>query len=195
DLSLVRGTAVNNDGRSLGLLAPAPRGQREVIRAAYEECGVDPADVSYVEAHGTGTPIGDPVEARSLGQAFPPRADGVPRGLGSVKANLGHLLNAAGMPALVKVVLALSHRRLPPSPHSTPPAPFLADAAPGFRLVTGDAGGAEEWTGPGSAEGRPLLAGVNSFGFGGTNAHAVLEEAPGQVADAVSAGAGEGPRL
>ncbi|MDX3603345.1 beta-ketoacyl synthase N-terminal-like domain-containing protein, partial [Streptomyces scabiei] len=117
-LALVRGTAVNNDGRSLGLLAPAPRGQREVIRAAYEECGVDPADVSYVEAHGTGTPIGDPVEARSLGQAFPPRADGVPRGLGSVKANLGHLLNAAGMPALVKVVLALSHRRLPPSPHS-----------------------------------------------------------------------------
>ncbi|MFD9038572.1 amino acid adenylation domain-containing protein [Streptomyces bottropensis] len=195
-LALVRGTAVNNDGRSLGLLAPAPRGQREVIRAAYEECGVDPADVSYVEAHGTGTPIGDPVEARSLGQAFPPRADGVPRGLGSVKANLGHLLNAAGMPALVKVALALSHRRLPPSPHSTPPAPFLEDAAPGFRLVTEN----EEWTGPASAEGRPLIAGVNSFGFGGTNAHAVLEEAPKEparadAAAAVAPRAADGPRL
>ncbi|MER6157838.1 amino acid adenylation domain-containing protein [Streptomyces sp. NPDC001868] len=170
-LALVRGTAVNNDGRSLGLLAPTPRGQREVIARAYAECGVDPADVSYVEAHGTGTPIGDPVEARSLGQAFPPRADGGPRRLGSVKTNVGHLLNAAGMPALVKVALALSHRRLPPSPGSTPPAPFLADTAPGFRLVTEY----EEWTG---TEGRPLTAGVNSFGFGGTNAHAVLEEAP-----------------
>ncbi|WP_046710101.1 beta-ketoacyl synthase N-terminal-like domain-containing protein, partial [Streptomyces europaeiscabiei] len=118
-LALVRGTAVNNDGRSLGLLAPTPRGQREVIGRAYEECGVDPADVSYVEAHGTGTPIGDPVEAQSLGRSFPPRADGVPRRVGSVKANLGHLLNAAGMPALVKVALALSHRRLPPSLHAT----------------------------------------------------------------------------
>lgn len=182
-LALVRGTAVNNDGRSLGLLAPAPRGQREVIGRAYEECGVDPADVSYVEAHGTGTPIGDPVEARSLGQAFPPRADGVPRRLGSVKANVGHLLNSAGMPALVKVALALSHRRLPPSLHATSPAPFLAHTAPGFRLVTEHA----EWTG---TEGRPLTAGVNSFGFGGTNAHAVLEEAPRGLAGAMSGAVG-----
>jgi acyl transferase domain-containing protein/acyl-CoA synthetase (AMP-forming)/AMP-acid ligase II/acyl carrier protein len=189
-LALVRGTAVNNDGHSLGLLAPTPRGQREVIGRAYEECGVDPADVSYVEAHGTGTPIGDPVEAQSLGQAFPPRADGAPRLVGSVKANLGHLLNAAGMPALVKVVLALSHRRLPPSLGSTEPAPFLGRSAPGFRLVAGN----EEWTG---VRGRPLTAGVNSFGFGGTNAHAVLEEAPRdaeEATDAVLAATG-GPHL
>ncbi|WP_030326416.1 hybrid non-ribosomal peptide synthetase/type I polyketide synthase [Streptomyces sp. NRRL B-3229] len=179
-LALVRGTAVNNDGHSLGLLAPTPRGQREVIGRAYEECGVDPADVSYVEAHGTGTPIGDPVEAQSLGQAFPPRADGAPRLVGSVKANLGHLLNAAGMPALVKVVLALSHRRLPPSPGSAEPAPFLGRSAPGFRLVAGN----EEWTG---VRGRPLTAGVNSFGFGGTNAHAILEEAPGDAEEAAAA--------
>ncbi|MFJ7041977.1 SDR family NAD(P)-dependent oxidoreductase [Streptomyces sp. NPDC101112] len=170
-LALVRGTAVNNDGRSLGLLAPTPRGQREVIARAYEECGVDPAAVSYVEAHGTGTPIGDPVEARSLGRAFPPRPDGLPRRLGSVKANLGHLLNAAGMPALVKVVLALTHRQLPPVPHAARPAPFLADTTPGFRLVTEP----EPWTTP---DGSPLTAGVNAFGFGGTNAHAILEEAP-----------------
>ncbi|MFH9554219.1 beta-ketoacyl synthase N-terminal-like domain-containing protein [Streptomyces sp. NPDC017435] len=193
-LALVRGTAVNNDGRSLSLLAPTPRGQREVITRAYEECGVDPADVSYVEAHGTGTPIGDPVEAQSLGQAFPPRGDGVPRRLGSVKANLGHLLNAAGMPALVKVVLALSHRRLPPSPHATAPAPFLEHAAPGFRLVTEH----QDWVG---VEGGPLIAGVNSFGFGGTNAHAVLEEAPRDPAEATAATAPapsratEGPHL
>ncbi|MDX2784915.1 beta-ketoacyl synthase N-terminal-like domain-containing protein, partial [Streptomyces caniscabiei] len=184
-LALVRGTAVNNDGRSLGLLAPTPRGQREVIDRAYAECGVDPADVSYVEAHGTGTPIGDPVEARSLGQAFPPRADGVARRLGSVKTNVGHLLNAAGMPALVKVALALAHRTLPPSPHAVTPAPFLADTAPGFRLVTAQ----EEWTSP---DGRPLTAGVNSFGFGGTNAHAILEEAP---RDDTAAAVADGPHL
>ncbi|MFG2024821.1 amino acid adenylation domain-containing protein [Streptomyces sp. NPDC048825] len=191
-LALVRGTAVNNDGHSLGLLAPTPRGQREVIGRAYAECGVDPADVSYVEAHGTGTPIGDPVEAQSLGQAFPPRADGAPRLVGSVKANLGHLLNAAGMPALVKVVLALSHRRLPPSLGSTAPAPFLERSAPGFRLVAGD----EEWTG---VRGRPLTAGVNSFGFGGTNAHAILEEAPNdatqEAASAAPPEATGGPHL
>ncbi|MFG2803702.1 amino acid adenylation domain-containing protein [Streptomyces pseudovenezuelae] len=181
-LALVRGTAVNNDGHSLGLLAPTPRGQREVIGRAYAECGVDPADVSYVEAHGTGTPIGDPVEAQSLGQAFPPRADGAPRLVGSVKANLGHLLNAAGMPALVKVVLALSHRRLPPSPGATAPAPFLERSAPGFRLAAGD----EEWTG---VKGRPLTAGVNSFGFGGTNAHAILEEAPDDAVEGAAASA------
>ncbi|MFE6622408.1 amino acid adenylation domain-containing protein [Streptomyces sp. NPDC057740] len=167
-LALVRGTAVNNDGRSLSLLAPNPRTQREVITQAYADCGIDPDAVSYVEAHGTGTPVGDPVEARSLGHAFPPRADGTPRLLGSVKANIGHLLNAAGLPSLVKTVLALQHRRLPPSPNTTPPAPYLERVAPGFELLTEQ----RDWEAPG-----PLIAGVNAFGFGGTNAHAVLEEA------------------
>ncbi len=167
-LALVRGTAVNNDGRSLSLLAPNPRTQREVITRAYTECGIDPDAVSYVEAHATGTPVGDPVEARSLGHAFPPRADGTPRLLGSVKANVGHLLNAAGMPSLVKTVLALQHRRLPPSPDTTPPASYLERVAPGFELVTEQ----RDWQASG-----PLIAGVNAFGFGGTNAHAVLEEA------------------
>ncbi|MFI6106654.1 amino acid adenylation domain-containing protein [Streptomyces sp. NPDC051310] len=172
-LALVRATAVNNDGRSLSLLAPNPRTQREVIARAYSESGVDPAAVSYVEAHGTGTPVGDPVEARSLGDAFPPRPDGLPRRLGSVKANVGHLLNAAGMPALVKVVLALGHRQLPPAPQAGPPAPYLERSAPGFALVDRH----QEWRAPG-----PLVAGVNAFGFGGTNAHAVLEEAPARPA-------------
>ncbi|MFJ8536978.1 amino acid adenylation domain-containing protein [Streptomyces sp. NPDC093591] len=183
-LALVRGTAVNNDGRSLSLLAPNPRNQHEVITRAYGECGVDPETVSYVEAHGTGTPVGDPVEAQSLGHAFPPRTDGLPRLLGSVKANIGHLLNAAGLPGLVKTVLALQHRRLPPAPHSTPPAPYLRRVAPGFELVTEQ----REWQAAG-----PLIAGVNAFGFGGTNAHAVLEEAPGRTTPVTPVA--DGPRL
>ncbi|MFF8510519.1 amino acid adenylation domain-containing protein [Streptomyces sp. NPDC015492] len=169
-LALLRGTAVNNDGSSLSLMAPNPLTQREVITEAYRGAGVAPEDVSYVEAHGTGTPIGDPVEVRSLAHAFPPLPDGRLRMLGSVKANIGHLLNAAGMPSLVKVVLALGQRRLPPSPLRTaPPAPSLDLAGAGFELVEA----VRAWEAPG-----PLLAGVNAFGFGGTNAHAVLEEAP-----------------
>ncbi|MFD3333771.1 amino acid adenylation domain-containing protein [Streptomyces sp. NPDC058700] len=171
-LALLRGTAVNNDGRSLSLMAPNPLTQREVITRAYRESDVDPESVSYVEAHGTGTPVGDPVEVRSLAHAFPPRADGTPRLLGSVKTNVGHLLNAAGMPSLVKVVLALGRRRLPPTPHPTTPAPALDLAGSGFALLDEE----RAWVAPG-----PLVAGVNAFGFGGTNAHAVLEEAPARA--------------
>ncbi|NEC20978.1 AMP-binding protein, partial [Streptomyces parvus] len=203
-LAVVRGTAVNNDGRSMSLMAPNPLRQREVITRAYEAAGVDPASVTYVEAHGTGTAVGDPIELRSLAHAFPVRPGGEPRLLGSVKTNIGHLLNAAALPALVKVVLALVHRRLPPSLHHAPPAPGLAPA--GFSVVTE----ARDWTSAGS-----LVAGINAFGFGGTNAHAVLEEAPalspgaasvsprpspGAASDSPSPGAGrgvaaEGPHL
>ncbi|SCD65308.1 non-ribosomal peptide synthetase/type I polyketide synthase [Streptomyces sp. DvalAA-19] len=175
-LAVVRGTAVNNDGRSMSLMAPNPLRQREVIGRAYEAAGVDPASVTYVEAHGTGTAVGDPIELRSLAHAFPVRPDGEPRLLGSVKTNIGHLLNAAALPSLVKVVLALGHRRLPPSLHQASPAPGLAPA--GFSVVTE----AREWTSAG-----PLVAGINAFGFGGTNAHAVLEEAPRHVTDVVDA--------
>lgn len=166
-LAVVRGTAVNNDGRSMSLMAPNPLRQHEVITRAYEAAGVDPASVTYVEAHGTGTAVGDPIELRSLNHAFPERPDGEPRLVGSVKTNIGHLLNAAAMPALVKVVLALGHRRLPPSLHHAPASPGLAPA--GFTVVTE----ARDWTSTG-----PLVAGINAFGFGGTNAHAVLEQAP-----------------
>lgn len=180
-LAVVRGTAVNNDGRSMSLMAPNPLRQREVITRAYEAAGVDPASVTYVEAHGTGTAVGDPIELRSLAHVFPARADGEPRLLGSVKTNIGHLLNAAALPALVKVVLALGHRRLPPSLHHASPSPGLAPA--GFRVVTE----ARDWTSSG-----PLVAGVNAFGFGGTNAHAVLEQAPPRAADE---SVGAGPHL
>ncbi|MFE9773295.1 amino acid adenylation domain-containing protein [Streptomyces sp. NPDC005931] len=166
-LAVVRGTAVNNDGTSLSLMAPNPLRQREVIDRAYEDCGVDPASVTYVEAHGTGTAVGDPIELRSLAHAFPARPDGRPRLLGSVKTNVGHLLNAAALPSLVKVVLALRHGRLPASLHHTPPSPAVERS--GFALVTE----LSPWESTG-----PRRAGINAFGFGGTNAHAVLEQAP-----------------
>ncbi|MEU9297414.1 amino acid adenylation domain-containing protein [Streptomyces sp. NPDC048266] len=185
-LALLRGTAVNNDGRSLSLMAPNPLTQGDVITRAYRDAGVDPDSVTYVEAHGTGTPVGDPVEVRSLAHAFPPRADGRPRLLGSVKTNVGHLLNAAGMPSLVKVVLALGRRRLPPSAHTTVPAPALDLAGSGFALLDEE----RDWVAPG-----PLVAGVNAFGFGGTNAHAVLEEAPSRPPYRPAAAVSRGPRL
>ncbi|WP_061293506.1 hybrid non-ribosomal peptide synthetase/type I polyketide synthase [Herbidospora cretacea] len=158
-LAVLRGTAVNNDGRSLSLLAPNPLTQREVIVQAYREAGVDPAEVTYVEAHGTGTPVGDPIELRSLRHAFPTGS----RLLGSVKTNVGHLLNAAAMPSLVKVVLALQKGRVPPSLHADPPA----DGLDGFTVPAETA----DWP-------EPRTAGVNAFGFGGTNAHAILSGAP-----------------
>ncbi|MFF3846536.1 amino acid adenylation domain-containing protein [Streptomyces sp. NPDC002328] len=183
-LALVRGTAVNNDGTSLSLLAPNPARQREVITAAYAAAGIDPAQVTYVEAHGTGTAIGDPVELKSLAHAFPPRADGRPRLLGSAKTNIGHLLNAAGLPSLVKVVLALRHGQVPPSLHASRPSP--ATARSGFEVP----GELVAWPAP--AEPGPRLAGVNAFGFGGTNAHAVLEQAPA-VGEQASAGREQAP--
>ncbi|WP_230859620.1 non-ribosomal peptide synthetase/type I polyketide synthase [Actinoplanes aureus] len=181
-LALVRGTAVNNDGRSLSLMAPNPLVQQEVIVSAYRDSGVDPADVSYVEAHGTGTAVGDPIEARSLAYAFPPLPDGRRRLLGSVKTNIGHLLNVAGMPGLLKVILALRHRELPPSLHHERPTPRFDLAGAGFEVVTER----RPWTGP-------LVAGVNSFGFGGTNAHAILAAPP--VRDPEPSPAVTGPHL
>ncbi|MFI9769612.1 amino acid adenylation domain-containing protein [Streptomyces sp. NPDC052415] len=188
-LAVVRGTAVNNDGTSLSLLAPNPARQREVITAAHTAAALDPADVTYVEAHGTGTALGDPVELKSLAHALPPLPDGRPRLLGSAKTNIGHLLNAAALPGLVKVVLALQHAQVPPSLHAELPAAALAGS--GFQVP----GGLVPWPAPPS--GGPLVAGVNAFGFGGTNAHAVLEQAPtplGRTPDAAPEEA-DGPHL
>lgn len=183
-LALVRGSAVNNDGRSLSLMAPNPRLQEAVIAAAYRDAGINPETISYVEAHGTGTAIGDPIEARSLMRTFPPA--GAPRWLGSVKTNVGHLLNAAGMPSLLKVVLSLHHRRLPPSLHHAEPSPEFDLASGGFTLVAEP----RTWSCSG-----PLRAGINSFGFGGTNAHVILEEAPVDTRPAQVSSPPPGPHL
>jgi acyl transferase domain-containing protein/NADP-dependent 3-hydroxy acid dehydrogenase YdfG/acyl carrier protein len=176
-LALVRGTAINQDGRSGGLTVPSGPAQEAVIRAALADAGVGPADVSYVEAHGTGTTLGDPIEVKALAGALGPghsKAD--PLLVGSVKTNIGHLESAAGVAGVMKVVLSLLHERLPPHLHFRTPNPHIAWAD---LPVAVEAAG-RPW--PRSAQ--PRRAGVSSFGFSGTNAHVVLEEAPAPSSDA-----------
>ncbi|MEU9235769.1 SDR family NAD(P)-dependent oxidoreductase [Streptomyces subrutilus] len=166
--AVIRGSAVNNDGASNGLTAPSPRAQAEVLRAAWQDAGVAPRHVSYVEAHGTGTLLGDPIEAEALGTVF---AEGreEPLRIGSAKTNFGHLEPAAGVVGLMKTALALHHGELPASLHFDTPNPHIDFEAARLEVV---------------AERRPWpqrgrrYAGVSSFGFGGTNAHLALEEAP-----------------
>jgi amino acid adenylation domain-containing protein len=175
-LAVVRGSAVNNDGRSLGPMAPNPAGQQAVMAAAYRAAGLEPAAISYIEAHGTGTRIGDAVEARSLSRIFP--AGEGPRFVGSVKTNVGHLLSSAGMASLLKVVLALQARQIPPSLNCDQPRSNLRLERTGLTVNRQ----LQEWAGPG-----PRRAGINAFGFGGTNAHVIVEEAPERPAAATTA--------
>ena len=170
--AVIKGSAINNDGAvKVGYTAPRVETQARVIRAAQRAAEVDPGTISYVEAHGTGTPLGDPIEVAALKKAF--GAAGGRRAfcaLGSVKTNLGHLETAAGIAGLIKTVLALQHRQIPPSLHFERPNPALElDGSP-FYVNTRLA----EWI----SDGRPRRAGVSSFGIGGTNAHVILEEAP-----------------
>jgi acyl transferase domain-containing protein/acyl carrier protein len=168
--AVIRGSAVNQDGRSNGLMAPNPGAQQEVLREAYRRAAVSPGDVQYVEAHGTGTLLGDPIEAKALGAVLAlNRSPGHPCLLGSVKTNLGHLEAAAGIAGLIKVALALQHREIPPSLHFEEPNPHIPFDQLPLRVQTT----LEPWP----AEPAPALAGVSSFGFGGTNAHVVLQEA------------------
>ncbi len=171
--AVIRGSAVNNDGADkIGFTAPSVRGQSEVIAEALAGAGLAPADISYVEAHGTGTELGDPIEVAALTQVF---GDGRDRAgkcaLGSVKTNIGHLDEAAGVAGLIKTVLALRHRELPPSLHFTRPNPKIDFARTAFAVNAS----LTPWT---AAPGTPRRAGVSSFGIGGTNAHLILEEAP-----------------
>ncbi|MFJ8911186.1 SDR family NAD(P)-dependent oxidoreductase [Amycolatopsis sp. NPDC102389] len=170
-LAVIRGSAVNSDGRSNGLVAPSPGAQADLLRDAYAAAGVEPSSVDYVEAHGTGTEVGDPIEAGALGEVLGAgREPGRPLLIGSVKGNLGHLEGAAGMAGLIKVVLAMVHRRLPPTPHHHEPSPLIDFA--GLRLRVVETG--TDW--PRYSD--VVRAGVSAFGFGGTNAHVVLEEWP-----------------
>ncbi|HSF38618.1 MAG TPA: non-ribosomal peptide synthase/polyketide synthase, partial [Thermoanaerobaculia bacterium] len=173
--AVIRGTAINNDGSlKVGFTAPSVDGQAEVIAAAQAAAGVSPDSIGYVEGHGTGTPLGDPIEIAALTRAF--RLSGTRTdemgscGLGSIKTNIGHLGAAAGVAGLIKTVLALEHRQIPPSLHFDTPNPAIDLAASPFRVVDC----LTDWR----ADGVPRRAGVSSFGIGGTNAHAVLEESP-----------------
>ena len=167
-LAVIRGSAVNQDGRSNGLTAPNGPSQEAVVRRALEVAGVDPADVGYVEAHGTGTPLGDPIELRALGRVLGPgRRPDCPLVVGSVKTNIGHLEAAAGIAGLIKAVLAVHHGRIPAHLNFTDPNPHV----PWDELPVVIPTEAMAWPGR-------RVAGVSSFGFGGTNAHVVLEAAP-----------------
>jgi phthiocerol/phenolphthiocerol synthesis type-I polyketide synthase E len=171
-VAVIKGSAVNNDGRNkVGYTAPRIEGQARVIRDAHAAAGVDADSIGYVEAHGTGTTLGDPIELAALTQAF--RASTERRGfcaIGSVKSNVGHLDAAAGITGLIKAALAVQHGRIPPSLHFQAPNPAIDFESSPFRV----AGELLDWR---SAE-RPRRAGVSAFGLGGTNAHVVLEQAP-----------------
>ncbi|WP_404785485.1 aminotransferase class I/II-fold pyridoxal phosphate-dependent enzyme [Altericista sp. CCNU0014] len=172
--AVILGTAMNQDGRSNGLSAPNPEAQEAVVREAYARAGVSPGQVQYVEAHGTGTKLGDPMELKALGAVLAEgRAAGDRCVVGSVKANLGHSETAAGITGLIKVALALEHQQIPASLHFQDPNPYIDFDALQLRVQQT----LEPWP---YREGA-AIAGINSFGFGGTNAHAVLQEAPSQT--------------
>lgn len=177
--AVIKGSAANNDGADkVGFTAPSISGQAAVIRAAQAMAGVPAGTIGYVEAHGTGTTLGDPIEVAALTEAFRDSTDR--KGycaIGSVKTNIGHLDAAAGVTGLIKTVLALAHRTLPPSLHYKEANPQIDFAGSPFFVNTA----ARPWeAGP-----APRRAGVSSFGIGGTNVHVVLEEAP--EADGASA--------
>jgi acyl transferase domain-containing protein/glutamate-1-semialdehyde aminotransferase len=180
--AVIKGSALNNDGSGkVSFLAPSVDGHAEAVAMAQAYAQVDARSISYVEAHGTGTALGDVVEVAALTQAFRSQtADTGFCALGSVKTNIGHLDVAAGVAALIKAVLSLQHRIVPPSLHFTSPNPKLSLEKSPFFVNTSPL----EW----AAGATPRRAGVSSLGVGGTNAHVVLEEAP--VAEASDAGRG-----
>lgn len=168
-LAVIRGTGVNSDGRSNGMMAPNPLAQEALLRDVYTRAGIDPASVDYVEAHGTGTLLGDPIEAGAMATVLGAGRDADrPLLIGSVKSNLGHLEGAAGVAGLIKLVLSLQHDRLPASINYSGPNPHIRFEESRLRVVD---------------EPRPwprydgiARAGVSAFGFGGTNAHVVIEQ-------------------
>jgi microcystin synthetase protein McyG len=170
-LAVIRGTAINQDGRSSGLTAPNGPSQERVIRAALRDAGVEPETVDYVEAHGTGTSLGDPIELHALGAVLAPGGRRpAPLVIGSVKTNIGHLESAAGVAGLIKVVLSLLADEIPAHLHLRERNPHVAWHTLPFEIPTSP----RSWT----TDGHPRRAGVSSFGFSGTNAHLIIEEAP-----------------
>lgn len=171
--AVILGSAINNDGAAkAGFTAPSPAGQTAVIAEALAVAGVDPSTIQYIEAHGTATRLGDPIEVRALAEAY--GTGPAPRLLGSVKSNLGHLDTAAGVASLLKAVLAIEHRFIPPTLHFTTANPEAGLDRATFRVNREG----EEWP----AASHPPRAGVSSFGVGGTNVHLVLEGAPDRPA-------------
>ena len=180
--AVILGSAINNDGSfKIGYTAPSEQGQAEVIAEALAMAGVEPETIAYIETHGTGTPLGDPIEVAALNQAFRTKTNAKGSvALGAVKSNLGHLESAAGIAGLIKTILALRHKQIPPSLNYQQPNPQIDFAATPFYVNT-------ELT-PWPQGETPRRAGVSAFGIGGTNAHVVLEEAPPQPQPTTSVG-------
>ncbi|MER7466415.1 type I polyketide synthase [Streptomyces sp. NPDC097981] len=166
---VILGSGVNSDGRTMGLSLPNPRAQEDLLRQVYARAGVHPDELVYFEAHGTGTAVGDPLEAHAIGRALGIRRISGELPIGSVKTNIGHLEPASGMARLFKALLVLRHRTIPASLHAEPPHPDIDFAGLGLSVTSRSRQ-------PAPAD-RPVV-GVNSFGFGGTNAHTVLTCAP-----------------
>ncbi len=165
-LGVIRGVGLSNDGCGGGLLAPSEEGQERALRAAYQQAGISPSDVSLIECHATGTRVGDAAEIRSLSRLYQgEKPSTAPVPIGSLKSNLGHLITAAGLAGLLKVLAAIRARTRPPTLHAESPNPEL-EGSP-FRLLTE----AEPWPSDG-----PRRAAVSAFGFGGNNAHLLVEE-------------------
>ncbi len=182
--AVILSTVVNQDGRTPGISVPGADAQEAMLKRAYQQAGIAPESVQYVEAHGTGTPIGDPIEAKALGKVLSAnRPAGNECLIGSVKSNIGHLEAGSGIAGVIKAVLCLKHREIPPTLHFNAPNPDIPFEALQLRVPQT----LEDW--PASPQSPPILgemggkpklrvAGVNSFGFGGTNAHVVLQECP-----------------
>ncbi|KVC59401.1 hypothetical protein WI72_13635 [Burkholderia ubonensis] len=170
--AVIKGVAINHDGHSSGLTVPNGSAQRAVIRAALQRAGVAPGEVDYVEAHGTGTRLGDPIEAHAIADAYgAAREAGRPLSIGAVKANLGHLEAAAGLAGLIKAMLVVRHGEAPPQPGFDTLNPAIGWDAAKFEV-------ARRPTPLPPTDGRPWQAGVSSFGFSGTNAHAIVAAPP-----------------
>jgi acyl transferase domain-containing protein len=170
-LAVIRGSAVNSDGRSSGLTVPSGPAQQAVVRSALASAGLLPADIDYVEAHGTGTSLGDPIEVEALGAVMREgRAADRPLRIGTIKTNIGHSEAASGVAGLLKTVVSLRHEAIPPHLHFKTPNPRI----PWDELPLAVAPALTPWP---RGE-RPRRAGVSAFGFSGTNAHVILEEAP-----------------
>jgi acyl transferase domain-containing protein len=171
--ALLRGSAINHDGRSSGLTVPNVLSQQTLLRKALESARVSPTQIGYVEAHGTGTSIGDPIELEALKAVLGgPREDGAPCAVGSVKTNIGHLEAAAGVAGIIKVALALRHQTIPRHLHFRTLNPRISLEGTPFVIPADGL--------PWKSGGAPRLAGVSSFGISGTNAHVILEEAPAE---------------
>ncbi|MET8879380.1 non-ribosomal peptide synthetase/type I polyketide synthase [Streptomyces rubiginosohelvolus] len=185
--AVILASGVNQDGHTNGITVPNPDAQVDLIRRVCADAGITPGDLQYMEAHGTSTPVGDPIEANALARALAVgRAPGARAYVGSVKTNIGHTESAAGIAGLIKTVLSIGHRTIPPHINLENLNPAIDPAALPYEIPTRPT----DWP----AHEGPARAGVNSFGFGGTNAHVVLEEAPPQVPPAPGNAASTGRR-